>query len=67
MEGERKIMADLLFPVEAGELLGVSAAGARYLEKHGQLRAFRTARGYRVFLRSDVERLVLERAAAKGR
>ncbi|MBI2526598.1 MAG: MerR family DNA-binding transcriptional regulator [Candidatus Rokubacteria bacterium] len=52
---------------EAGQLLQVSAERVRQLERAGLLHAFRTARGYRIFLLEDVERLAAARSAARAR
>jgi excisionase family DNA binding protein len=52
---------------EAARLLRVSEASVRQLERNGRLAATRTGTGMRLFIRSDVERLALERAQRPGR
>ena len=47
---------------DAARTLGLSEPGVRYLERTGKLRAFRTTRGQRLFLMSDVEALARQRA-----
>jgi DNA-binding transcriptional MerR regulator len=54
--------APILIPSEAGRVLGVTAAGVRYLERIGQLRPLRSEGGFRIYLRTDVERLAHERS-----
>lgn len=50
---------------EAGEILGVCAARVRQLADAGKLKAaFRTSKGTRLFLRSEVEKLRAEREKA---
>jgi excisionase family DNA binding protein len=53
---------ELLTVGDAAEILGLSADMVRVLHRNGLLQALRTPRGYRLFRRSDVERLARERA-----
>ncbi len=53
---------------EAGQVFEppLSAEMIRYLERVGKLRAHKTERGFRIFIRTDVEKLARERAARKA-
>ena len=55
---------DLLSVGDAAAILRLSPDMVRVLHRKGRLPAFRTPRGLRLFLRSDVERLAREREAA---
>jgi excisionase family DNA binding protein len=57
---------NLLQTSEAARILEVSAGTVRHLERVGQLRALKTAKGVRLFDRVDVERLALRRATKGG-
>ena len=48
-------MSDLLLPSDAARILNVTPAAVRAMEARGELRALRTERGHRVFLRSEIE------------
>ena len=48
---------------DAARILGTSESSVRYWQKTGKLPAFRTPRGQRIFLRSDVEALARARGA----
>jgi len=52
---------------EAGLLFDppLSAEMIRYLERVGKLRAYKTERGVRIFIRTNVEKLARERAACR--
>jgi excisionase family DNA binding protein len=52
---------DLLSVGDAAAILRLSPDMVRVLHRKGRLPAFRTPRGMRLFLRSDVERLARER------
>jgi PAS domain S-box-containing protein len=52
---------ELLTVGDAGNILRLSVAMVRVLHAKGLLEAIRTPRGYRLFRRSDVERLARER------
>ena len=52
---------------DAADILGLSAEMVRVLHRKGQLPAQRTPRGYRLFLRGDVERLARAREGKGGR
>lgn len=54
---------ELLSVGDAAAILGLSPDMVRVLHRKGRLHAFRTPRGVRLFLRSDVERLAREREA----
>lgn len=61
--------AEFLTTSDAAKLLGRTAQTVRSYEAAGRLRAVRTAGGWRLFLRADVERLLAARtrlAEAKG-
>jgi len=51
----------LLTCSEAGRLLDVTPATVRLMELRGQLKAIRTATGWRLFKKSAVEALARER------
>jgi excisionase family DNA binding protein len=53
---------ELLTVGDAAVILGLSVGMVRVLHAKGRLDAIRTPRGYRLFRRSDVERLARERA-----
>jgi excisionase family DNA binding protein len=53
---------DLLTPSDAARVLGLSADSVRVLSDTGRLPAMRTVSGRRLFRRSDVDRLALQRA-----
>lgn len=53
----------LLTPNDAGRILGITPEAVRALDNRGHLLALKTLSGRRLFRRSDVERLALERAA----
>jgi len=53
--------SDVLLVGDAASVLGVTPQAVRLFERAGQLRAFRTVSGTRLFLRSDVEQLAAER------
>jgi excisionase family DNA binding protein len=53
---------DLLTPSDAARVLGLSADSVRVLSDTGRLPSMRTISGRRLFRRSDVDRLALERA-----
>lgn len=57
---------ELLLPQEAGRLLGVGPTRVRQLESAGILKAVRTASGWRLFRRGDVEQLAAERGHTTG-
>jgi excisionase family DNA binding protein len=50
-------MADFLTTADAAQLLHVTGATVRSYEERGLLPSVRTERGWRLFLRDDVERL----------
>lgn len=52
---------------EAAQILGLSADMVRLLDREGKLTAVRLGNRYRVFVRSDVERLRVARASRKAR
>jgi excisionase family DNA binding protein len=54
---------ELLLVGDAAVILGLSPDMVRVLHRQGQLPAFRTPRGLRLFRRSDVERLAKKRGA----
>jgi len=63
---------DLLTKADAARLLGVTPQTVRLMADRGELPNVRTERGWRLFRREDVDRLVAERAtkasiAALGR
>lgn len=58
----RKPELDLLAVGDAAVILNLSPDMVRVLERQGRLRAYRTPRGMRLFLRSDVEKLARSRA-----
>jgi excisionase family DNA binding protein len=53
---------DLLTPSDAARVLGLSADSVRVLSDTGRLPSMRTVSGRRLFRRSDVDRLALQRA-----
>jgi excisionase family DNA binding protein len=58
---------ELLFVKDAAEVLGVTTATVHRLEEERRLRATRTASGWQVFARADVERVKAEREAVQQR
>ena len=58
---------ELLTVGDAAALLGLSGEMVRVLHRRGKLSAQRTAGGYRLFRRGDVERLARERARARAK
>ncbi len=56
-------MDDLLTTGDTARILDLTPRYVQDLECKGKLPAMRTARGMRLFKRSDVERLAAERAA----
>jgi excisionase family DNA binding protein len=59
--GQRMPEMELLTVSDAAEILALSVDMVRILHRQGRLPALRTPRGYRLFRRSDVERLAHER------
>ena len=59
-------LGQLLTPIEAGRLLGLSADMVRVLANRGQLPVLRTLNGRRLFRRPDVEALLRERAGLRS-
>ena len=55
---------DLLTPSVAARVLGLSADSVRVLSDNGRLPSMRTVSGRRLFRRSDVDRLAIQRAQA---
>jgi excisionase family DNA binding protein len=53
---------DLLTPSDAARVLGLSADSVRVLSDNGRLPSMRTVSGRRLFRRSDVDRLAVQRA-----
>jgi excisionase family DNA binding protein len=53
---------DLLTPSDAARVLGLSADSVRVLSDNGRLPSMRTVSGRRLFRRSDVDRLAIQRA-----
>ena len=58
-------MTDFFSTSDAARVLDVCAQTVRHYEAAGRLPAVRTAGGWRLFLRVDVERLRAERAAQR--
>ena len=56
-----------LITSEAAKILKMTPAMVRYLERMGKLRAHKTPSGFRVFERTEVEKLAAERARRKRR
>jgi excisionase family DNA binding protein len=52
---------DLLTPLDAARVLGISPETVRALSNAGRLPTLRTVSGRRLFRRSEVERLAAER------
>jgi len=46
-----------LTPSEAGKILDITADGVRSLERRGLLSSIKTASGWRLFLKGDIEKL----------
>ena len=57
---------DLLTPSDAARVLGLSADSVRVLSDNGRLPSMRTVSGRRLFRRSDVDRLAVQRAQNMG-
>ena len=57
---------DLLTPSDAARVLGLSADSVRVLSDNGRLPSMRTVSGRRLFRRSDVDRLAVQRAQNLG-
>lgn len=57
MTRPRKPDLELLSVGDAAAILKLSPDMVRVLERQGRLRAYRTPRGMRLFLKSDVEQL----------
>ena len=57
---------DLLTPSDAARVLGLSADSVRVLSDNGRLPSMRTVSGRRLFRRSDVDRLAVQRAQNSG-
>jgi DNA-binding transcriptional MerR regulator len=55
--------SDLIQTGTAARILGISPTAVQLLERTGKLQALRIDRGVRLFQRSDVEALRLEREA----
>lgn len=55
----------LLTASDAARILGLSRDMVRILARSGRLPSTRTANGYHLFLRADVERLARQRAAGR--
>jgi len=53
---------DLLTPSDAARVLGLSADSVRVLSDNGRLPSMRTVSGRRLFRRSDVDRLAIQRS-----
>ena len=60
-------MLELLTISECARELSISVETARQWVRDAKLPATRTAAGWRIFRREDVQRLVAERAALKAR
>ncbi len=60
-------MDDLLTVGDAARVLDLTSRSVQDLENRGRLPAIRTARGLRLFKRSDVDQLAEERAAKRRR
>ena len=56
---------ELLTVGDAALILSLSVDMVRILHRQGHLPAFRTPRGYRLFRRSDVEKLAAKRQARR--
>ncbi|MDP2601318.1 MAG: MerR family transcriptional regulator [Deltaproteobacteria bacterium] len=54
-------------PCEAAKIIGITPDGVRVMERTGRLPALKTADGWRIFRRSDVEQAAEQRAARKAR
>ena len=61
VKSEMNVQEELLGCTDAGRLLKVGPQRVRQLERTGRLSAMRTAGGWRLFRRDDVERLAAER------
>ena len=61
MTRPRKTDLELLSVGDAAAILKLSPDMVRVLERQGRLRAYRTPRGMRLFLKSDVEQLARAR------
>jgi hypothetical protein len=57
---------DLLSPQGAGNILGVGATRVRQLEREGRLISVRTASGWRLYRRGDVNALAAARASKRA-
>lgn len=57
--------ANFLLTNDAARYLGVSPQTIRVWQRTGKLQALKTARGVRLFSRTDVERLARERRATE--
>ena len=66
-EGLKEVlqMSEFVLTGEAGEILELASTTVIHYEKTGKLPAIRTARGVRLFKRSDVESFKAERQAKR--
>jgi DNA-binding transcriptional MerR regulator len=55
-------METLLAPRDVGKMLNITTSAVVALDRRGRLHALRDSAGRRLFRRSDVERLLRERA-----
>ena len=61
------ILSEFCATSEAATIIGCTPANIRALERAGKLQAEKTAKGMRLFKRSEVEAYAKERAESKGR
>ena len=60
-------MSEILTVRDVAKVLGISDQMVRLHERQGRLRAIRTVRGWRLFLREDVDRFAAELVARSTR